>query len=324
MKPRGRRSTPAGQHTPVLLETVLTELAPQPGEIVVDCTVGAGGHAAALLQQVGPAGRLLGLDFDAASLEQARQHLAAIGFTFSLHHSNFAGLAKVLAAAECNSVDLILADLGMSSMQVDEPARGFSFMRDGPLDMRMDQARGQTAAAILAAISESDLAQALAELGDEPDAERIAAAIVAERQRQPIERTTQLAKLILAATVPDAGLAQRGAPALLVPNRWNNRPVARVFQVLRMLVNRELANLEHLLRLAPGLLRPGGRIGIISFHSGEDRLVKRAFRAGLGAGEYAAISPDPVRPSEEECLANPRARSAKFRWAKQSDQAAWS
>jgi 16S rRNA (cytosine1402-N4)-methyltransferase len=292
----------------VLLDEVLAALAPRPGEVAVDCTVGWAGHAAELLHRVGPGGRLIGLDFDAENLPRARERLDAVGFPFALHHGNFAGLPAVLAAEGVPAVDVLLADLGMSSMQVDDAGRGFSYARDGPLDMRMDRSRGRTAAQVLATSAEADLARALRELGDEPEAERVAAALVAARRQRPLERTGDVARVLLEA----AGGAWRLHPA---PGRWNVHPAARTFQALRILVNRELANLEQLLRVLPDCLRPGGRAAIISFHSGEDRLVKAAFREGLHAGLYAAVSPEPVRASWAERQDNPRSRSAKLRWA---------
>jgi 16S rRNA (cytosine1402-N4)-methyltransferase len=298
-----------------MLEEVLAALAPQPGDTVVDCTIGWGGHAAELLRRVGPTGRLIGLDLDADNLPRARERLQAVGFPFTLHHSNFAGLANILAAEGISGVDGLLADLGMSSMQVDDPERGFSYTRDGPLDMRMDRGRGRTAAQLLASISEQELCQALRDLGDEPEAERIAAAVIQARQQgRPLQRTGDLAKMILEAVAPESKTRKwRLHPS---PGHWNLHPAARTFQVLRILVNRELANLDQLLRLLPGCLRPGGRAAILSFHSGEDRRVKAAFREGERSGIYAAVSPEPLRAALEERTANPRSRSAKVRWAR--------
>jgi 16S rRNA (cytosine1402-N4)-methyltransferase len=298
-----------------MLEEVLVALAPQPGDTVVDCTVGWGGHAAELLRRVGPTGRLIGLDLDADNLPRARERLQAVGFPFTLHHSNFAGLDNILAAEGIALVDGFLADLGMSSMQVDDAERGFSYVRDGPLDMRMDRGRGRTAAQFLASISEQELCQALRDLGDEPEAERIAAAVIrAREQGRPLQRTGDLAKMILEAVAPESKNPNwRLHPS---PGRWNLHPAARTFQVLRILVNRELANLDQLLRLLPGCLLSGGRAAIISFHSGEDRRVKAAFREGERSGAYLAVSPEPLRATLEERTANPRSRSAKLRWAR--------
>jgi 16S rRNA (cytosine1402-N4)-methyltransferase len=310
---RGQRSTPVGEHRPVLLEGLLTVLDPQPGQVIVDCTVGWAGHAVELLRRVGTEGRLIGLDLDGENLPRARERLTAVGYPFVLHHQNFAGLPAILAAEGLESVDAILADLGMSSMQVDERERGFSYVRDGPLDMRMDRARGRTAAQLLATISESDLRQALEELGDEPEARRIAAAIVANRQQKPIRKTGDLARLILEAIhVEEKSQGWQLHPA---PNQWHIHPAARTFQVLRILVNRELANLEQLLRVLPTCLAPGGKTAIISFHSGEDRIVKIAFRAGLRSSNYSNISQEPLLASWRERADNPRSRSAKLRWA---------
>jgi 16S rRNA (cytosine1402-N4)-methyltransferase len=307
---RGRRSTPAGEHRAVLLDEVLAVLQPQPGEVVVDCTVGWAGHAVELLRRVGPAGRLLGFDFDADNLPRARERLEPLGCPFTLHHGNFAGLPAVLAAEGVPAVDVLVADLGMSSMQVDDPERGFSYVRDGPLDMRMDRTRGRTAADLLASLSAEDLARALRELGDEPEAERIAAAVVASRKQSPLERTGQLARLVQEA------VGQKNWRLHPARGRWNTHPAARTFQVLRLLVNRELGNLEALLRVLPGCLRPGGRAAILSFHSGEDRLVKTAFRDGLRSGLYSSVADEPTRAAAAERLANPRSRSAKLRWAR--------
>jgi 16S rRNA (cytosine1402-N4)-methyltransferase len=309
---RGRRSTPPGGHRPVLLDEVLAVLAPRPGAVVVDCTVGRAGHAVELLRRAGPTGRLVGLDIDAENHPGAREQLEATGLPFSLHHANFAGLAVVLAAEGLDGADAVLADLGMSSMQVDDPGRGFSYSRDGPLDMRLDRGRGRTAADILATIGRDELARALHEVGDEPEADRVADRIVAARGRVPLQRTGDLARLLLDASRQPAAKPWRLHPA---PGRWQTHPAARVFQALRILVNRELANLAQLLRVLPGVLRPGGTAALISFHSGEDRLVKAAFRDGLRKGLYSGSAPEPVRPGEAEKLANPRSRSAKLRWA---------
>lgn len=310
--PRKDRSTPAGEHRPVMLNEVLAVLEPQPGQVVVDCTLGFAGHSAELLRRVGPTGLLIATDLDPDNLPRAREKLEAVGHPFHAHQGNFAGLPAVLAAAGVGRVDAVLADLGMSSMQVDDAERGFSFMRDGPLDMRMDRTRGRTAAELLNTLSADELAAAFRDLGDEPEAEKIAAAVVEQRQSKPLERTKELRELI-----------ERVAPVtpLLGPGHGPIRkqvmlPTTRVFQALRILVNRELANLTQLLRVLPAILKSGGVAGIISFHSGEDRLVKTTFRDGVRAGVYAAASDDPVRPSEQEKLDNPRARSAKLRWAR--------
>ena len=312
---RVRRSTAAGEHKPVLLAEVLAALDPKPGHVVVDCTLGYAGHAVELLKCISPDGMLVATDLDAANIEPARAKLDAVGGLYSLHHSNFAGLANILAAESAPKVDGLLADLGMSSMQVDDRDRGFSFMRDGPLDMRMDRTRGRTAAELLSTLPVEELAACFRDLGDEPKAETIALAIVEERKTKPIERTKALRELI-----------DRAAPVRLdrTPGAPPERkqllgPATRVFQSLRILVNRELANLTHLLRALPTILKPGSAAAVISFHSGEDRLVKAAFRDGLRAGIYAAVAADAIRPAFDERRANPRSRSAKLRWARKQD-----
>jgi 16S rRNA (cytosine1402-N4)-methyltransferase len=311
---RVRRSTPAGQHRPVLLEAVLAALKPCAGDVVVDGTVGWAGHAVELLGKVGPTGRLIGLDLDADNLREARARLEAVGHPFSLYHSNFAALQTVLAQAGVAQVNALVADLGMSSMQVDDPERGFSYVRDGPLDMRMDRSRGRSAAALLAEISQENLANALREFGDEPYADRIAAALVRARETAPLERTGDVTRAILEIQAAAGGKGSwKLHPA---PGKWELHPAARTFQALRILVNRELANLTQLLRILPEIVAPGGRIALISFHSGEDRLVKAALRAGLQQGLYEAAAAEPVRAAFAERTANPRSRSAKLRWAR--------
>jgi 16S rRNA (cytosine1402-N4)-methyltransferase len=311
---RVRRSTAAGEHKPVLLAEVLAALDPRPGQTVVDCTLGFAGHSAEFLKRIAPDGLLIATDLDPANIEPARTKLEAVGGLFALHHSNFAGLPHVLAAEGVSGVDCLLADLGMSSMQVDDRGRGFSFMRDGPLDMRMDPTRGRTAAELLNTLSAEELAAALRELGDEPQAAAIAAAVVAARKTKSIERTKELRELVEAAA-PVRIDKTPGAP----PERKQKlAPLTRVFQALRILVNRELANLQQLLRILPGILNPGGRAAVISFHSGEDRLVKGALRDGVRAGVYDAISEEPTRPTFEGRRENPRSRSAKLRWARRA------
>ena len=313
MRPRGDRTTPAGEHRAVLLDKVMDVLDPRPGEAVVDCTVGFAGHAAELLRRVGPTGRLIGLDLDPANLERAAKRLTEVGHPYSLHHLNFAGVRQALAAVGVERANAVLADLGVSSMQIDDPGRGFSYMRDGPLDMRMDPTRGKTAAELLATLPEAELTRAFSEYGDEPRAAAIAAAIVAERSRRAIATTRDLRELIeLAAPVK----IEKPGPGVAKPWQQKVRPTARVFQALRILVNRELANLAELLRVLPDVLAPGGRAAVISFHSGEDRLVKQAFRDGQRAGVYSGVSDEAVRAGFEERQANPRSRSAKLRWTR--------
>jgi 16S rRNA (cytosine1402-N4)-methyltransferase len=299
-----------------MLDEVLAVLDPKPGEVVVDCTLGYAGHAVELLRRVGPTGRLVAFDLDPANLAPARERLAAVGPSFSLHHVNFAGFPTAVAAEGLDGCDCLVADLGMSSIQVDDADRGFSFARDGPLDMRMDPTRGRTAAELLNTLSAEELATAFRDLGDEPEADRISAAIVRRRGSKPFDRTRELTELVLeAAPVAVNPNPRKGEPT---PRQQQIQPTARVFQALRILVNRELANLQELLRVLPWCLRPGGRVAIISFHSGEDRLVKGSFKDSLRTGLYDSVSDDPVRPTPAERFDNPRARSAKLRWARRA------
>jgi 16S rRNA (cytosine1402-N4)-methyltransferase len=313
---RVRRSTSAGEHKPVLLAEVLAALNPLPGQTVVDCTLGFAGHSLELLQRVSPDGLLIATDLDPGNIEPARVKLEAAGGLFALHHCNFAGLPTVLATEGAAQVDALLADLGMSSMQVDDRDRGFSFMRDGPLDMRMDRTRGRTAAELLNTLSVEELTACFRDLGDEPQAEVIAEAIVQQRVAKSVERTKELRELIDRA----APVRVDRTPGARPERKQLLGPATRVFQSLRILTNRELANLQQLLRVIPQVLKPGGVAAIISFHSGEDRLVKTAFRDGLRAGVYEAVTPDALRPTFEERTANPRSRSAKLRWARRAGE----
>src|SRR4051794_7131864 len=297
------------RHIPVLLDDVLRVLDPRPGKVIVDCTLGLGGHSAALLERVRPGGKVIGIDFDPANIAIARSKLEAIdptGDSFQLFHNNFAALPTVLTQAGVERADGILADLGVASPQIDDPARGFSYRQPGPLDMRMDPTRGQPASALVNRMSERELAEALLALGDEDDAEAIARLVVERRKDQPIATTEQLMAIVCEAR--DFTL-KRAAGAKL-------HPAARTFQALRILVNRELANLDRLLQVLPACLNLGGVAAIISFHSGEDRRVKDHFRDGLRGGIYEEISREPVIADEREQKMNPRSRSAKLRWAR--------
>jgi 16S rRNA (cytosine1402-N4)-methyltransferase len=281
-----------------MVEEVLLALAPKAGDVAVDATLGFGGHARAILERLQPGGRLIGLDVDPIELPRTEARLRADGFgveLFTARRSNFAGLPQVLAAEGVAGAEVIFADLGVSSMQLDNPARGFTYKDAGPLDMRMNPARGEPASQLLGHVSEDKLARLLDENADEPHARVIARALKTE----PIE-TTQKLRQIVAAAVP-AGEAEKA--------------VRRTFQALRIAVNDEFSALETLLRHLPQCLAPGGRVAILTFHSGEDRRVKKAFEAGARESLYAAIADEVVRPSAEEVRANPRAASAKLRWA---------
>lgn len=297
-------------HVPVLLDHVLRVLNPRPGQVIVDCTLGLGGHAAAILERIRPEGRLIGIDFDPANIAQARARLEGVGrnVRFDLYNTNFAGLPTVIAQAgvEGGRVDAVLADIGVASTQIDDPARGFSYRRPGPLDMRMDPTRGQPASVLINRLSQRELEEAILEHGDETDAPEIARLIVERRAVEPITTTEQLTAIVCEAR--DFTL-ERAAGAKL-------HPAARTFQALRILVNREMANLERLLRVLPEVLKPGGIGAIITFHSGEDRRVKHAFRDAVRDGIYAEDSRDPLVADEMEERRNPRARSAKLRWVR--------
>ena len=308
---RAKGITPAGTHVPVLTAEVMAALAPGPGDVVADCTIGYGGHATEFLRRIGPSGILVGLDIDGAELERTRQQLSALNSPIRLYRSNFAGIANVMRKEGLEGFDIIFADLGVSSMQIDDPGRGMSYKHDGPLDMRMDDRRKRTAADMLNTLSEQQLSQALWELADEPDHEVIARQIVAQRSVESFTTIAQLVELVFAVkglTIKDWKRQNRLRPGLL-------HPAARTFQAMRILVNDELGSLKELLRVAPFCLRPGGRIGIISFHSGEDRLVKKAFAGGLHDGLFQSAATDIIVPDRNEIASNPRSSSAKFRWA---------
>ena len=286
-------------HVPVLLAEVLQYLAPEPGQIIVDCTLGGGGHAAAILSCLGPSGVLIGLDQDPAMLERAGKKLGKDNVR--LVHANFARLRDVLDRLGVDRVDGILADLGVSSDQLASADRGFSFRLRGPLDMRLDPtAPGPTAADIVNRSPERELVRILNEYGEERFARRIARAIVDARRREPIRTTEQLAAIVRAAVPPRY-------------ERGRIDPATRTFQALRIAVNRELDALRSFLEQLPRCLRVGGRAVVISFHSLEDRLVKQAF---ANHQLWDRLTKKPVRPSAEEVAVNPRARSARLRAAR--------
>lgn len=294
--------TPAGTHRPILLPEILEWLDPQPGEFAVDCTLGYGGHAEAILRRVAaPGGHLLALDVDPIEGPRTAARLLAAGFgldVFSWERRNFAGLGALLGTRRPQGADLILADLGVSSMQLDVPERGFSVKNDGPLDMRMNPQRGVPASEFVAKTSPATLARFLQENADEPRATALAAALAG----RSFPTTSALATAVAAA----------------VPTQDRDDTVRRVFQAIRIAVNEEFSALDTFLRTLPGCLAPGGRVAILSFHSGEDRRVKLAFRDGVRAGIYEAVAPDIIRPGPQERRENTRAGSAKLRWARRA------
>ena len=293
--------TPAGSHVPIMVGEILDVLRPVRGEFAIDCTLGHGGHSRALLERIAPDGHLLALDIDPLELAGTEQRLCAEGFApsvLTLRRSNFAGLPAALATLGRSGADMILADLGVSSMQLDNPARGFSTKAAGPLDMRMNPSRGLSAAGWLEKVSAEALRSILDDHADEPHAERISRAIAG----RSFALTTDLAAAIRA-TMPDIGSDQR------------ELSVRRVFQAIRIEVNDEFSALDSLLRSLPHCLAPGGRAAILTFHSGEDRRVKKAFRSAHREGMYREIARDVIRALPEERRANPRSTSAKLRWA---------
>lgn len=309
-------------HVPVLLEEVLSFFEPLPGVRCLDATLGLGGHSAALLRKAEQAGitdaELLGLDRDASALALARVRLAPFGAAVHTRHCPFSACAEAVEELGWDGVDFALADIGVSSMQLDQAGRGFSFAVDGPLDMRMDQGLGRSAAGLVNNAPVAQLRDIIRDYGEDPMAGRIARAIDDARSAGPISGTLEL-----------AGIVERAYPA-----KWRatsrNHPATRTFQALRMAVNDELGELEKFLRSVVGLLRPGGRVAVITFHSLEDRMVKHFFRdeaTGCRCPRHVPVcvcghkasltvmTRKPVCPSSEETAANPRAGSAKLRVA---------
>jgi 16S rRNA (cytosine1402-N4)-methyltransferase len=301
---------PAGAaHVPVMVAEVVVWLRPRPDACLVDATVGLGGHAAALLAAA-PGARLLGLDRDPDALARAAERLRPAGDAVVLRHARYADLSRVLADLGWDGADAILLDLGVSSLQLDDAARGFSFRADAPLDMRMDPSAGPTAATLVNEASEEDLARVLREYGEEPRARAVARAIVRAR---PLATTGALAAVV-------GGVLGRGRPGL--------HPATRTFQALRIAVNAELDELDAFLADGWRLLAPGGRLAVLAYHSLEDRRVKEAFRRWAAdclcpphlprcacgwSAKVRVLTRRPLRPSDEETLRNPRARSARLR-----------
>jgi 16S rRNA (cytosine1402-N4)-methyltransferase len=307
--------TPAGTHRPIMVAEILELLAPQPGELAVDCTLGYGGHAQQILPRLAPGGRLIGLDTDPIELPKTEARLRSLGFgpeIFTAIRSNFAGLPQVLAEFFSRSAsdgervgmrcaDIILADLGVSSMQIDDPARGFSVKFDGPLDMRMNPQRGQPASAFLEKIKPDPFATLLVEYADEP---------------RPATLASALAGKTFATSKSLASAIRSQLPGLNKED--SDLCVRRVFQTLRIAVNDEFSALDTFLRNLPACLKPGGRVAILTFHSGEDRRVKKIFEAGFRDGIFSDIAREVLRPSPEERHANPRSSPAKLRWARRA------
>ena len=301
-------STPAGMHISICVNEILDFLQIQPGQQGLDATLGYGGHTRRMLEQLHGEGHMYALDVDPIEIVKTKQRLAEAGYgedILTIKQTNFRNIDQV--ADEAGGFDFILADLGVSSMQIDNPDRGFTYKFDGPLDLRLDPEKGESAAERLREVSYEELVGMFQENSDEPYAEEIATVIMKRnRTKNYVETTTQMKDAI------EEALS-------FVPEKERKEAVKkscqRCFQALRIDVNREFEVLYDFLDKLPDALRPGGRVAILTFHSGEDRLVKRAFKAGAKAGVYSEVSKDVIRPSAEECARNPRARSTKMRWA---------
>ena len=299
--------TPAGTHIPIMVNEILEVLDIRPGQVGYDATLGYGGHTRKMLEKLEGRGHLYATDVDPIESEKTRKRLEAAGYgpdILTIRRMNFADLDQV---APGEKFDFVLADLGVSSMQIDNPERGFTFKYDGPLDLRLDPTSGMSAAERLRELDEEELTAMLVENSDEPYAARIAKAIMRVYQKGgSVDTTKQLAAII------------ENALSFLPPverKETVKKSCQRTFQALRIDVNSEFEVLYVFLEKLPGVLKPGGRAAILTFHSGEDRLVKKAFKQQLKEGVYSAISEEVTRPSAEECSRNPRARSTKLRWA---------
>lgn len=301
-------STPAGMHISICVNEILDVLDIKPGERGLDCTLGYGGHTEKMLEKLKGEGHLVSLDVDTEESAKTLKRLRDKGYgkeIFNVLNINFADLDK--AAEQYGKFDFVLADLGVSSMQIDNPERGFSYKIDGPLDLRLDRTKGMTAAERLKEMDEDEIAGMLIENADEPYAERIATAIVKARRISPIDTTTDLRRII------------EDTLKFLPKDEYKDatkKSCQRTFQALRIDINHEYEVLYTLLEKLPGVLNEGGRVSILTFHSGEDRQVKKSFKAYKNAGEYKEIALDALRPSTEERVSNPRSKCAKLRWAK--------
>lgn len=301
-------STPAGMHISICVNEILDFLQIQPGQQGLDATLGYGGHTRRMLEKLQGKGHMYALDVDPIEIVKTKKRLEDAGYgedILTIKQTNFRNIDKV--EEEAGKFDFILADLGVSSMQIDNPDRGFTYKFDGPLDLRLDPEKGESAAERLREVSYEELVGMFQENSDEPYAEEIATVIMKRnRTKNYVETTIQMKEAI------EEALS-------FVPEKERKEAVKkscqRCFQALRIDVNSEFEVLYDFLDKLPDALRPGGRVAILTFHSGEDRLVKRAFKAGAKAGVYSEVSKDVIRPSAEECARNPRARSTKMRWA---------
>ncbi len=287
-------------HRPVMIEEVMRYLDPEPGEVIVDCTVGEGGHASRILGAIRPGGRLIGIDQDEEVLARAKEKLKDYDGLYTLLWENFKNLDSILKRLKVTRIDGALFDLGLSSFQLEAPARGFSFQREAPLDMRMDKRRKITAFDLVNHLAQAEMAKILRDFGGERWSNRIARQIVRARKNGPITTTTQLAEIVRRA-VPDR-------------NRYKRiHPATRTFQAFRIVVNQELEALETGLSATIEALAEGSRVVAISFHSLEDRIVKNKFKKFAKAGVLEILTKKPIRPRADEVRVNPRCRSAKLR-----------
>ena len=300
--------TPAGMHRSICVVEIMKILNIQPGEIGMDATLGYGGHSLEILKQLNHTGKLYATDVDPFELPKTKTRLTDLGYgedELVVKKMNFAGIDQIVM--ESGPLNFVLADLGVSSMQIDNPERGFSFKIDGPLDLRLNPTKGKSAAALLKTISLNELMEILIENSDEPFFEEIAHAIIAQQTSGHFITTTSQLKQIITETLE------------ALPKALNKDDIKkacqRCFQALRIEVNNEFGVLDQFLDKLPEALASGGRVAILSFHSGEDRRVKKAFQYLSRAGIFSEVAPDPIRASPEECFTNPRARSAKLRWA---------
>ena len=306
-------STPAGMHISICVQEILTFLQIKPGMKGLDATLGYGGHSRKMLEALQRRGHLYALDVDPIEIVKTTKRLREAGFSeeiFTPISENFANIDRV--AEQYGSFDFLLADLGVSSMQIDNPERGFSYKQEGPLDLRLNPQNGEPASERLQKMNREEIEGMLIDNSDEPYAAEIARAIAGRnRKGQKIDTTTKLAELI-------------GETLAFLPEKERKEAVkkscARAFQALRIDVNSEFEVLEAFLTKLPSCMAPGGRIAILTFHSGEDRLVKRAFKEGKKAGIYSEVAEDVIRPSSEECAKNPRAKSTKMRWAVRAEE----
>jgi 16S rRNA (cytosine1402-N4)-methyltransferase len=291
-----------GLHSPVMLKEVIDYLNLKPGEIIVDATIGLGGHALGIVRNIMPGGRLIGIDRDQESIDMARQNLNDFSGSCEFMHSNFVDIDKVLENLKIKKIDGILFDLGISSFQLDNPERGFSFQNEGPLDMRLDRNSYICAYDLLNNLNEEEISRMLWNFGQERWHNRIARFLVRERQKQPIATTKELSDIVVRA----------------IPYKYRHyriHPATRTFQAVRIAVNRELETLEIVLKKSVDLLGRSGRICVISFHSLEDRIVKLSFRQLAAGGLLNIITPKPLNPQPDEVMDNPSSRSAKLRVA---------